>query len=61
MIDTLHDITVDNMNALGELRKEISNSSMTMKEYQKVKNWLNLLSNLSSDLVSLSKTMKESK
>jgi len=58
-VETLHDITVDNMNALKELRKLLNDSSMTMREYSKVKNTLNLLSNLSSDMVSLSLTLKE--
>ena len=58
-IETLHEVAVVNMNVVKELRKQLSNSSMTLKEYKGVKDTLNLLSNLSSDMVSLSKVLKD--
>ena len=59
MIDEMHDRSVGIMNVAIQLRCELNETSITLKEFQKVKGLLLMIDNLASDIVSISKTLKE--
>lgn len=55
----LHEASVEIMNEFITLKGSLNDSSMTMKEYGKLKPVLIKIDNLISDIVSLSKTISE--
>ena len=55
----LHKASVEIMNEFITLKGSLNDSSMTMKEYGKLKPVLIKIDNLISDIVSLSKTISE--
>ena len=55
----MHESSVEIMNEFIALKGSLSDSSMTMKEYNKLKPVLIRLDNLINDIVSLSKTISE--
>ena len=55
----LHEASVEIMNEFITLKCSLNDSSMTMKEYGKLKPVLIKIDNLISDIVSLSKTISE--
>ena len=57
--DEMHDRSVGIMNVAIELRIALNDTSITLKEYGKVKGLLLMIENLASDIVSISKTLKE--
>jgi hypothetical protein len=59
MIEQLHDRTVGIMNVAIQLRLELNDTSITLKEFQKVKGLLLMIDNLASDIVSISMQLKE--
>ena len=58
MIDQLYDRTVGIMNVAIQLRSELNDTSITLKEFQKVKGLLLMIDNLASDIVSISMQLK---
>ena len=56
---TLENMCLANKDAMRELRSQLNDSSMTMKEYQGVKDTLFALTNHARDLLELSIVMKE--
>ena len=55
----MHDASVEIMNEFITLKGSLNDSSMTMKEFSKLKPVLIKIDNLISDIVSLSKTISE--
>jgi hypothetical protein len=59
MLDELLDRTVGIMNVIKTLRSELNDTSITMREFEKVKGLLFMVDNLASDIVSISMILKE--
>jgi len=55
----MHESSVEIMNEFIALKGSLNDSSMSMKEYSKLKPVLIRLDNLINDIVSLSKTISE--
>ena len=55
----MHESSVEIMNEFIALKGSLNDSSMTMKEFSKLKPVLVRLDNLINDIVSLSKTISE--
>jgi hypothetical protein len=55
----MHESSVEIMNEFIALKGSLNDSSMTMKEFSKLKPVLIRLDNLINDIVSLSKTISE--